>query len=157
MNKINGNFNSGPENIVGTIIKPRITSVCAYILSYLAIVGFAFFILLAIIPYIAILIYPYVFIIGVPYLALGILCFFVCCNERYVLTEDSLYIFNRLKIKKVRIPKEDIAAVNIKYPSFCDCFGIGDVLIKTKSGTSYKIRYVKNPASVAELIKTFNA
>lgn len=156
MNVINDNANLSADKIKGITIKPSMTSVCAYILSYFAIVGVAFFVLLAIIPYIAILIYPYVFIIGLPYLALGILCFSVCCYERYFLTGDSLYICNSLRMKKVRIPKEDIEEVSIKYPSFCDCFGIGNLLIKTKSGTSYEIKYVKNPVSVAELIKKFN-
>gem|GEM_PF-3098340 len=63
------------------------TSVCAYIFSFLAIVEFAFFLLFAIIPYIAILIYPYISIIGAPYLALGILCFVVCCYEKYFITK----------------------------------------------------------------------
>ena len=146
--------NNNYIHTAGTTIKPRMTSVCAYILSYLAIVGFAFFLLFAIIPYIAILIYPYVFIIGAPYLALGILCFAVCCYEKYFITDDYLYIFNRLRTKKTIVPKEDIERVDINYPSFCDCFGIGNLIIRTKSGKKYTIKYIKDPVSVANFIKS---
>lgn len=51
------------------------------------------------------------------------------------------------------MPKEDIKRVDINYPSFCDCFGISNLIIRTKSG-KYTIKYIKDPVSVANLIKS---
>ncbi len=89
------------------------------------------------------------FIVGIPYLVTGVFCFVKCCSEKYVIKADSITIFNKLKNSTINIPKDEIDSVEISYPSFCDCFNIGNIEIKSKFGKIFRMMYVKDPISIA--------